>query len=36
MTQARGTFEVEFLRYEEMPNNLAEKVIAEYKAANEN
>ena len=36
MTQARGTFEVEFLRYDEMPNNLAEKVIAEYKAANEN
>ena len=36
MTQARGTFEVEFLRYEEMPANLAEKVIAEYKAENEN
>ena len=36
MTQARGTFEVEFLRYEEMPANLAEKVIADYKAQNEN
>ncbi|MDD4088259.1 MAG: elongation factor G [Tissierellia bacterium] len=36
MTQARGTFEVEFLRYDEMPSNLAEKVIADYKAENEN
>jgi elongation factor G len=36
MTQARGSFEVEFLRYEEMPANLAEKVIADYKAQNEN
>ena len=36
MTQARGSFEVEFLRYDEMPSNLAEKVIADYKAENEN
>ncbi|MBP8691607.1 MAG: elongation factor G [Sedimentibacter sp.] len=36
MTQARGSFEVEFLRYEEMPAHLAEKVIADYKAQNEN
>ena len=35
MTQARGSFEVEFL-YEEMPANLAEKVIADYKAESEN
>lgn len=33
MTQARGSFEMEFLRYDEMPMNLAEKVIAEYKAS---
>lgn len=33
MTQARGSFEMEFLRYDEMPINLAEKVIAEYKAS---
>ena len=36
MTQARGSFEVEFLRYDEMPSNLAEKVNADYKAENEN
>ncbi len=36
MTQARGSFEMEFLRYDEMPSNLAEKVIADYKAENEN
>jgi elongation factor G len=31
MTQARGSFEMEFLRYDELPSNLAEKVIAESK-----
>lgn len=33
MTQARGSFEMEFLRYEEMPANMAEKVINDYKLA---
>jgi len=33
MTQAKGSFEMEFLRYDEMPMNMAEKVVAEYKAA---
>lgn len=33
MTQARGSFEMEFLRYDEMPMNMAEKVIAEYSSA---
>lgn len=36
MTQAKGSFEMEFLRYDEMPFNMAEKVIADYKAKNEN
>lgn len=36
MTQARGSFEMEFLRYEEMPIQMAEKVIADYKAKSEN
>ncbi|MGI6765875.1 MAG: elongation factor G [Lentihominibacter sp.] len=30
MTQARGTFTMEFERYEEVPGNLAQKIIAEY------
>jgi len=29
MTQARGNFEMEYVRYEEAPMNIAEKVIAE-------
>ena len=29
MTQGRGSFGMEFVRYEEMPPNMAEKVIAE-------
>ena len=32
MTQARGSFTMEFLRYDEMPLLMAEKVIADYKA----
>ena len=36
MTQARGNFEMEFLRYDEMPIQMAEKVIADYKAKSEN
>lgn len=32
MTQARGSFEMEFCKYEELPGNLAEKVIAEHAA----
>lgn len=36
MTQARGSFEMEFLRYDEMPSNLAEKVIADAKKDEEN
>ena len=32
MTQARGTFTVEFSKYEELPTHLAEKVIAAHKA----
>jgi elongation factor G len=36
MTQAKGSFEMEFLRYDEMPFNMAEKVIADYKAKSEN
>lgn len=30
MTQARGSFEMEFLRYDEMPLNMAQRVIDEY------
>jgi elongation factor G len=33
MTQARGSFTVEFARYAELPANLADKVIAAYKAS---
>ena len=35
MTQARGSFTVEFARYAELPSNLADKVIAAYKASQE-
>ncbi len=35
MTQARGSFTVEFARYAELPGNLADKVIAAYKKEQE-
>ncbi|MDR7871449.1 MAG: elongation factor G [Tissierellaceae bacterium] len=35
MTQARGSFTMEFARYEEVPSNIAEKIIAESKAEKE-
>ncbi|MCQ4924475.1 elongation factor G [Tissierella carlieri] len=35
MTQARGSFTMEFIRYEEVPANIAEKIIAEAKAERE-
>ena len=35
MTQGRGSFSMEFVRYEEMPPNMAEKVIAEAKKEDE-
>jgi len=35
MTQGRGVFEMKFERYEELPKNLAEKIIAQHSAENE-
>lgn len=35
MTQARGSFEMEYVRYEEAPANISEKVVAEAAAAKE-
>ena len=35
MTQARGSFTMEFIRYDEVPSNIAEKIIAEAKAERE-
>lgn len=35
MTQARGEFTMEFVRYEEAPQNISEKVIEAAKAARE-
>ncbi len=35
MTQARGSFEMQFERYEEVPANLADKIIKEYQAEQE-
>ena len=32
MTQGRGTFEMRFERYEEVPKQLADKIIAEHEA----
>lgn len=31
MTQARGSFTMEFTRYDEVPSNIAEKIIEESK-----
>ena len=35
MTQARGSFKMEFARYEEVPSNISEKIIEEAKADKE-
>ena len=35
MTQARGSFTMEFIRYDEVPANIAEKIIEEAKAEKE-
>jgi elongation factor G len=35
MTQARGSFTMQFERYDEVPGNLAEKIIAAHKAESE-
>ena len=35
MTQARGSFTMEFVRYEEAPANIAEKIIEQAKADKE-
>jgi elongation factor G len=35
MTQARGSFLMKFDRYEEVPANLAQKIVAGYKASQE-
>lgn len=35
MTQGRGVFEMKFVRYEELPKHLAEKIIAQHAAENE-
>ena len=34
MTQGRGSFDMTFDTYEEVPAKLAETIIADYKAAN--
>ena len=35
MTQARGSFTMEFTRYEEVPSNIAEEIIKEAQAQKE-
>ncbi|MBQ9061089.1 MAG: hypothetical protein IJ128_08095, partial [Firmicutes bacterium] len=35
MTQARGVFAMEFSRYEEVPSNIAQKIIDDYKKEQE-
>ena len=36
MTQGRGSFTMEFARYEEVPRNLADEIIAKHAAEEEN
>jgi len=36
MTQAKGSFTMEFSKYEEVPSMISEKIIADYKAQREN
>lgn len=36
MTQAKGSFTMEFSKYEEVPSMVSEKIIADYKAEREN
>jgi elongation factor G len=35
MTQARGTFKMEFVRYEDVPGNIAQKIIEQAKREEE-
>ena len=35
MTQARGSFKMEFVRYEDVPGNLAQKIIEQAKREDE-
>ena len=35
MTQARGSFEMEFSKYEEVPANLAQKIVEAHKQETE-
>ena len=35
MTQARGSFRMEFVRYDEVPSNISQKIIEEAKAKKE-
>ncbi len=35
MTQAKGSFTMEFSKYEEVPSMVSEKIIADYKAQRE-
>ena len=35
MTQARGSFKMEFVRYEEVPANISAKIVEQARQANE-
>jgi len=35
MTQARGSFKMEFVRYEDVPGNIAQKIIEQAKREEE-